>query len=194
MLGDLGELWLAQTRQWTARCQPQCPGSQWFPPGRADTPSLQRTGNRSCCHSGVRRGRGAVTGSSPETGGAREPPCLGEGMPNSQTPAHHATLQTCWSCFLEPQAPGGQSLSDCGPLGIQLRQLGRQTAKGFSFAKSWVECFQAQIRRSRVLILLPLCDLCQVLQLCVYHNDLILNLKQYLKWHYFELFKALLHP
>lgn len=59
VLGDPGELWLAQTFQWTARCQPRCPGNQWFPPGRADTPSLQRTGSRSCCHSGVRRGRGS---------------------------------------------------------------------------------------------------------------------------------------
>lgn len=59
VLGDLGELWLAQTRWWTARCQPRRPGSQWFPPGIADTPSLQRTGSRSCCHSGVRRGWGS---------------------------------------------------------------------------------------------------------------------------------------
>ena len=31
--------------------QSQPPGSQWFSPGRADTPFLQQTGSRSCCHS-----------------------------------------------------------------------------------------------------------------------------------------------
>lgn len=55
VLGDFGELRLAQTPQWTVRCQPQCPMSQWSPPGRANTPSLQRTGSRSC-RSGVRTG------------------------------------------------------------------------------------------------------------------------------------------
>lgn len=62
MLGDFGELWLAQTPQWTVRCQPQCPMNQWSPPGRANTPSLQRTGSRSC-QSRVR------------TGGRREGSC-----------------------------------------------------------------------------------------------------------------------
>lgn len=55
MLGDFRELWLAQTPLWTVRCQPQCPMNQWSPPGRANTPSLQRTGSRSC-QSGVRTG------------------------------------------------------------------------------------------------------------------------------------------
>lgn len=55
VLGDFGELCLAQTPQWTVRCQPRCPMSQWSPPGRANTPSLQRTGSRSC-QSGVRTG------------------------------------------------------------------------------------------------------------------------------------------
>lgn len=46
---------LAQTRQWTEHCRPQHPGSQWSPLRRADTPSLQPTGSRSCCHSvGIR--------------------------------------------------------------------------------------------------------------------------------------------
>lgn len=56
VLGDFGELWLAQTPPWTVRCRPQCPMNQWSPPGRANTPSLQRTGSRSC-QSGVRTGR-----------------------------------------------------------------------------------------------------------------------------------------
>lgn len=54
-LGNSEDWWLALTRLWRAHCQPQLPGSQWSSPGRADTPSLQQTGSRSCCHSAGRR-------------------------------------------------------------------------------------------------------------------------------------------
>lgn len=103
VLGDFGELRFSQTRQWTVRCQPQCPVSQWSLPGRADTPSLRRTGSRSCCHSGVRRGRAHCERELCRNWrGLRTTLCWGRNAEELES-VHSATLQTCSSCFLKLQ-------------------------------------------------------------------------------------------
>lgn len=42
---------------WTPHCPPRRPGSQWFPPGTSNTPSLPQINSHSCCHSGKKEGK-----------------------------------------------------------------------------------------------------------------------------------------